>query len=250
MHSLMIVDDEFNIRDGLANAVPWATIGVRVAAQARDGLEGLELARLHRPDIVITDISMDEMDGLDFTQALLAERPHTKVVILSGFGEFAYAQRALALRVSAYLLKPVLPEDLLTAVSEAVTALEAERDRARKLGEDTGAEPPEGRAVIRRALDYLEARYADPLTSLDLLAEHLGLTPGYVSRLFKAETGRNYTDELAALRVEKAKALLLSTNLKLFEVGAAVGWTNPQYFATAFRKATGLSPSEFRERRG
>jgi len=250
MHTLMVVDDEFNIRNGLVTSVPWETIGVKVVAQARDGVEALALARQFRPELVVTDISMDEMDGLEFATLLLDERPATKVIILSGYGEFAYAQRALDLKVSAYLLKPLSPEDLLVKVSEAVKEIEAERDRAQRLGE--AIEPPgegtaAGRAVVRRARDFLEMKFADHETSLESLAEYLGLTPGYTSKLFKAETGRNYTEELASLRIEKAKELLLHTNLKSAEVGARVGYTNPQYFATTFRKATGMAPSEYRE---
>lgn len=246
MRTLMIVDDEFNIRDGLVNSVPWASIGVRVVAEARDGAEALELALLHQPDVVVTDISMDEMDGLEFTAALLDRRPDTKVLILSGYGEFAYAQRALDLKVWAYLLKPVTPEDLLAKVADAVRDLDFRRDLLGRRTEPGPGEGP-GRAVIRRAREYLEARCADHELSLDILASHLGLTPAYLSKLFKAETGRNYSEELAELRMEKAKGLLLSTNLKTSEVGTRVGYPNPQYFATAFRKATGLSPSEFRE---
>lgn len=249
MHTLMVVDDEYNIRRGLVTSVPWSSIGVQVVAEARDGREGLDLARQVKPEIVLTDISMDEMDGLAFTEALLKERPRTKVVILSGFGEFSYAQRALDLKVSAYLLKPVSPEDLLAKVSEAILALEKERDQARRLGEPVSdLEPSEGRAVIRRAREYLETHYQDHETCLDTLADHLGLTPAYLSKLFKAETGRNYGDELASMRMEKAKALLAASNLKASEVGTLVGYPNPQYFATAFRKATGLTPTEFREK--
>jgi two-component system, response regulator YesN len=246
MHTVMIVDDEFNIRDGLVHAVPWDSIGVKVVAEARDGNEALELARETRPDVVVTDISMDEMDGLEFATRLLAERPRTKIIILSGYGEFSYAQKALQLRVSAYLLKPVTPEDLLDQVADAVRSLEAEKDKARRLGE-LPAETAEGRAVIRRAKEYLEQFYGDHETCLETMAEHLGLTPGYLSRLFKEATGRNYSEELAALRIEKAKDLLAHTNLRTSEVGSRVGYANPQYFATAFKKATGVSPSEYRE---
>jgi len=245
----MIVDDEYNIRDGLVNAVPWESIGVKVVAEARDGTEGLEQARKFRPDVVITDISMDEMDGLVFSEALKAERPKTKIIILSGFGEFSYARKAIELKVSAYLLKPVAPEELLAAVAEAVKALETERERSVRLGEteEVPGLNPVSRATIRRAQEYLDTHYADYASGLESLAEHLGLTPAYLSKLFKAETGRNYSEALAELRIEKAKALLLQTNLKTSEIGLQVGYPNPQYFATAFRKATGLTPSEYRE---
>jgi len=147
--------------------------------------------------------------------------------------------------VAAYLLKPVTPDDLLAQVADAARALDDEKEKARRLGERP--EPAEGRAVIRRAREYLEQFYSDTETSLETMAEHLGLTASYLSRLFKTETGRNYSEELTALRIEKAKELLARTNLKSSEVGARVGYVNPQYFATAFRKATGVSPSEYRE---
>lgn len=250
MYSLMVVDDEYNIRRGLVTSVDWASIQVLVVAEARDGQEALEQARVHRPDLVLTDISMDDMDGLTFTEALLKERPRTKVVILSGFGEFGYAQRALELKVFAYLLKPVTPEDLLTKMAEAIEVLEKERLQSRRLGESDYdlAEAGAGRSVIRRAREYLEAHYGDPLLSLESLADHLHLTSAYLSKLFKAETGRNWGDELLALRMDKAKQLLRDTNLKSSEVGAQVGYQNPQYFATAFRRSVGLTPTEFRER--
>lgn len=240
MYTLLVADDEFNIRDGLVHAMPWESLDVQVVAEARDGLEALELALECRPDLVITDISMDRMNGLEFAASLLAQRPQTKVIILSGYGEFSYAQRAVELKVWAYLLKPVTPEELLDKVASAIASL----------GPGVLASP-EGsaeRAVIRRARDYLESHCEDHELSLEVLSRALELTPAYLSKLFKSETGRNYSDELTDLRMEKAKELLRRTNLKTSEIGSRVGYPNAQYFATAFRKATGTTPSEFRER--
>jgi len=109
MYRLLIVDDEFNIRDGLANSVPWKDIGVEVVGTASDGREALELAGRVNPDIVISDISMAGMNGLEFIGSLLEIQNHVRFIILSGYSEFDYAIRAIELHVDSYLLKPVLP---------------------------------------------------------------------------------------------------------------------------------------------
>lgn len=253
MYRLLVVDDEFNIRDGLVNAVPWDRIGVEVAAQAADGLEALEAAAECQPDIVISDINMAQLDGLDFIAQLRTINPRVKYLILTGYSDFAYAKRALELKVSAYLLKPALPAELLEAVGKVIAEIEAEgpaRDggageRTADGGELAG---PAIRSAIRKAQAWLEEHFADPHLSLVTISEQLCLNPAYFSKLYRQETGRKYSDDLVNLRLERAKRLLRETNLRTSEVGQAVGYPNSQYFATMFRRHTGQTPSDFRER--
>lgn len=501
MYRLLIVDDEPNIRDGLANAVQWDTIGVEVVAQASDGVEALVLAEQCKPDIVITDISMAVMNGLDFMERVKPMSPRMRFVVLSGYGEFEYARRALDLDVDAYLLKPARPSELLVVIGKIVDdldrisqdsrrleALETQvrlnagvlrerflRDlvygrvseeegnrRAQILGFEWSGGPYEvwsaafdrdrggeseavdshaadlraqfvlealpvlagtnghisgfveanelvfvcsggrldpdrltaslnlqfkpqlswgiggkhasltgvaesrreassalafrsasgGGAVIRysdlegmgwtreesselgialvsaiereeregvshliaqcarldasevetlrdriaaavvarggeakdlswrqdvptleslreyadTALDFVQQRRAlvvkavirkaqvlmaehfpDAGFGLQVLADKLDLNPTYFSSLYRQQTGRRYSEDLAKLRVDRAKSLLSETNLRTSDVGTAVGYPNPQYFATMFRRHTGKSPSEYRE---
>lgn len=501
MYRLLVVDDEPNIRDGLSNAVDWGTIGVEVVAQASDGVEALALAEKWKPDIVITDISMASMNGLEFMELLRPQSPQMRFVVLSGFGEFEYARRALDLEVDAYLLKPARPSELLAVIgkivddlnrihreSQRLEALETQvqtnlgmlrerflRDlvhgrvseedgirRAEVLGlgwnggpfavwvasfdrtHETKAgvldstasdlrfqfvleavpllaygqgsiaglveggemvfvcagdnwEPdqmatalnkqvtprlswgiggqcdslvglPEScreataalafgtasgvgtvirysdleglgwknygaagvvsglisafereeraevsrlisqwsnadsadiqtlrdrisaavvacgaddkalcwredrsvlealdgyaqaavdliqqrrtmavKGVIRKAQALMAEHFPDAGFGLQVLADKLDLNPTYFSSLYRQQTGRRYSDDLAKLRVDRAKSLLTETNLRTSDVGTAVGYPNPQYFATMFRRHTGKSPSEYRE---
>ena len=529
MLKLLIVDDEYNIREGLARAVDWASAGVEVAGAAGSGAEALELFDRLAPDIVITDIFMEEMNGLELIEAISQRERNTKFILISGYDEFAYARRAIDLKVYRYLLKPILPEDILAVVKplveeiaeeqeirlkigmfdeeiarnrdiltrqllhdvlyghggsageylhraallklelqdsasvcavfeadggavaesgpygaarmpalgihriaeeifrrhrgiltyfgddnrvyviapagardfdetlahcverlqkaarqnlgvtvsagvggvcrglvsvsqsrrEAMRALEfkmaagreavifhrdvlamdglrfaypAEEERlileavsredsaevalacdaffqvlagetyddkriraavaklydalALKLGEwnapapeqdamaalaghDTlegvrqwfaetalravdglGKARAEGiRSVIHSAEKFIQANYRDMELSLSMVAEHMGLTPSYFSRLFKQETGSSYIDYVINLRIECAKRLLRTTSHRIFDVGEMVGYPNSQYFCTLFRKACGVSPAEYREGR-
>lgn len=133
MYRLMIVDDEFNIRDGIANAIPWSEHGVEIAGEATNGAEALEIIDKTKPDIVITDIYMDNMNGLEFAEKLKKKHPEIKIIILSGYDEFEHAKRAIELKVFSYLLKPVLPEELLKIVEEVIEEIEEDRKVKEKI---------------------------------------------------------------------------------------------------------------------
>lgn len=107
MIKVMIVDDEHLIREGLKNAVPWSQYGMEVAAVAENGEEGLALAEECQPDLVVTDICMPFMGGLEMAEQLLKKRPDTVLLILTSYDEFEYARKALQLGAADYILKPV-----------------------------------------------------------------------------------------------------------------------------------------------
>lgn len=126
MYKLLVVDDEYNIRDGIANTVAWETCNVVVVGEACNGIEALKRVEETLPDIVITDINMDDMDGLELAENLKQKYPNIKVIILSGYDEFEYAKRALQLKVFSYLLKPILPDELILVVKEVIEEIQVE----------------------------------------------------------------------------------------------------------------------------
>lgn len=130
---LLVVDDEFNIRDGIATAVPWESMNVTVTGVAENGIAALRCVEQTVPDIVITDISMDGMDGLELTARLRAAHPDIKIIILSGYDEFEYAKRAMELKVSTYLLKPVSPDELMEAVKKMIDEIGGEARQRERL---------------------------------------------------------------------------------------------------------------------
>lgn len=133
MYKLLVVDDEYNIRDGIINAVPWDVCGVQVVGDAQNGIEALQKVEETLPDIVITDINMDDMNGLEFAENLKQKYPFIKVIILSGYDEFEYAKKALSLKVFSYILKPVLPDELIKTVSEAIDEIKKEERLKKKV---------------------------------------------------------------------------------------------------------------------
>jgi two-component system response regulator YesN len=127
MYRVLIVEDERIEREGLAEFIDWSRHGLELSGTAGDGVEGLEKAEELRPDLVITDIKMPEMDGLQMISRLRQRLPEAEVLLVSGYEDFAYAQRGIQLGVRDYLLKPLDDEEFLASIEEIVARLDTKR---------------------------------------------------------------------------------------------------------------------------
>lgn len=112
MLKLLIVDDEFYFREAIKMTIPYKEIGYQICDEARNGLEALEKVELHKPHVVLVDINMPIMDGLEFVQEVKSKGLDIKIIILTGYSEFKYAKEAIELGVSAFILKPIDESDL------------------------------------------------------------------------------------------------------------------------------------------
>lgn len=131
MYRVLLVDDEEDVREGLVVEVDWEALDLRIVGLAENGREALEMAERVEPDIVVTDISMPFMDGLELARRLRERNPLVKVVILTGYDEFDYARQAVSLSVDEYLLKPFSAghlTELLTRLRAQMAAEVAERE--------------------------------------------------------------------------------------------------------------------------
>jgi two-component system response regulator YesN len=124
---MMVVDDEERARTGIRTLIDWSKHGITIVAEARDGVESLELLRERHVDILLTDIRMPEMDGLALIEQVTCYYPHIKIIIMSGYDEFAYAKKAFSIGASEYLLKPSRTQEILDTVLKLITIIEEER---------------------------------------------------------------------------------------------------------------------------
>lgn len=155
MYKVLLVDDEADVRDGLVHEIDWPAFGFTVAGTAENGKEAIDLCERLVPDVVITDISMPFLDGLKFSEWLQEYYPLTKIVILTGYDEFDYAQRAVRLNVDEYLLKPFSSDNLTEVLFRIGTKMEverAEREDVRKLKEHYRTSLPLLRATFLSSL--------------------------------------------------------------------------------------------------
>lgn len=238
MWKVLIVEDEAPVRRSVVQDIDWAALNCLVVAQAADGLEGLEQARRFRPQLIVTDIHMPRLDGLEMLRILRAEDPGASFIFLTVRDDFPHVQSALRLGAADYLLKPFCPAQL----SEAVTRL---RRPAVCHSPQEDLLLREQSKYVSEALDYIRRHYAESGVSVGSIAKSLGLSEGYLSHTFKKETGCTVLSHLTRFRIQKAAELLRDCRVKVYEVAQQVGYQDVAYFSATFKKLVGMSPSEY-----
>ena len=239
---ILLVDDEYYVRQSLLRRIRnLENEDFKVIGEAENGEEALDMLRKHDIQLVITDIRMPVMDGLDLTRKILEQYPHILTVILTGYADFEYARKALRYGAFDYLLKPVSEESLDNLLSRARTRL----SELYELPEDE-RNNMSGEEYVQLAIRYLNEHYMEDI-DISLMASELGFHSAYLTRLFGRYAGVTPLKYLTNLRIQEAKRLLLDTSLPISVVGERVGYPDQFHFSKTFRKATGVNPSAFRK---
>lgn len=250
MYRAMIIDDEPIIVQGLSRSVPWEKYNCEVVATANDGVEGKQLIEEYRPNLIFLDICMPEMDGLTMIAGLKSEFPDLEVSILTGFRDFDYAQRAIRLGVTRFLLKPSNMEELEEAIQTMTDNLKAKNIEAGEAKdiEEEAAEEHESVAssfIVKNALQYIEENYTQKLKLADV-AEKTYVSQWHLSKLLNRHTGQNFSEILNNVRIEKAKELLKDPSLRIGDIAEEVGFLDMAHFSRVFKKQMGISANEYR----
>lgn len=241
MLKVLIVEDEEMIRKGIVLTVDWAALDCVVVGEAANGVQGLEAARRLEPSLIITDLKMPQMDGIEMLTALRAEGCTAYVIILTAYDNFAYAQSALRLGAVDYLLKPFHDGDL----ENAVTRIQQRRQPAAEATPIGAARKGDKSKYVLEAMDYIGKHYNEPDISVGTVAQSLNISEGYLSHTFKKETDYTLLNYLTRYRIHKAMELLKDCRVKVYEVAEQVGYRDIAYFSATFKKYAGISPSEY-----
>ena len=234
---VLIVDDEPYMVDYLRKLVDWEQHGFEHVYTAGGGSMARALLDKYQPELLITDIRMPKISGLDLCRHIFERKYSTTVMILSGYGEFAYAKQAIQYGVSEYLLKPILKEEfeeILEKMLERHFAMQKEQHEKEKTGD-----------VIFEVENYIKENIESDL-SLELLASVVHLNPSYLSRYFKESTGENLSNYVTRCKMEKAAWLLDNSEQKINEIMQQLGYQKSQHFAKIFREQYGVSPKDYK----
>ena len=257
---LLVADDERTIRNGLLS-LPWDTIGIEKVYQAENGLEAMKVLCEKKIDIVISDIKMPGLSGLELAEYVQKNNLDTAMILLTGFSEFEYAQKAIRNGVMDYMLKPLRPGDILRTVADVKEKLEKKRYKEKVVEEYEGAASSSDyqaqiswhfRNVNEQAMEILMdmAENFREGISLNSLAQKYHYSVAYLSRMIKKETGFSFSEILNSIRLAMAAEMLQKDQGKISRAGEQAGFRDQKYFSQVFKKAFGMSPGEFRKEEG
>ncbi|MFH5185124.1 response regulator [Paenibacillus sp. TAB 01] len=254
MYKLLVADDETKIRMGLCSYFPWNDIGFEIVSEAKNGKQALDYILHHEVDVVLSDIKMPVMSGIELAEELHNRKSDTKIIFLSGYKEFEYAQQALGFGVKGYIIKPTKYEELL----KLFTGIKAELDNEKLNGKRFTAEPPtepvepeenqEEQGYHEKKITAIKAYVTEHYqhVTLEEAAGVFHMSLHYLSKYFKKWSGQNFSDYVISVKMEKAAELLKDISYKSYEIGSAVGYDNAKNFSRAFKLYFGKSPREFR----
>lgn len=242
-YTILIVEDEYLVRKGLASLVDVAQFDMQVIGQAENGREAWQIVQRQAPDILLTDINMPQMTGIQLAKLVKEHYPRTHIVFLTGYDDFDYALSAVKLGADDYLLKPFSREDIKEMLKKVKGKLDKE-SQERKVHNLVAQKEQEHKGQLARAI---QGHLADGDFTLKKLATELGFSPSYLSVLIKKELGMPFQDYLVQERIKKAKLLLLTTDLRIYEIAEQVGFEDMNYFSQRFKQITGVTPRQFKK---
>lgn len=241
MISVVIIDDNKPLADRIAKTVPWEELGCEIVATEYNGQEGKKAILTYLPELIISDIRMPALGGLEMIELTRDHLPSSKIIFMSAYDDFNYAYKAIKLDAHDYLIKPFAQTELIASIRKAVDAL---NESKLSVGPITTPEP---KTVAEKAIAYLEKHIGDRVTVADLAAL-FGISAGHMGRLIQQETGESFVDLYTRMRINKAKELLRFSDFRVSEISSMVGYGNYLSFYKVFTRVEGMPPTDYAKR--
>lgn len=243
LYKIVVAEDENLILNYIVKKIKKATNHFTIVAKASDGIQAFELVKQHLPHVLITDIKMPQMDGLELAEKVHNYFPMIRTIVITGHADFEYAKKAIHSNVFEYLLKPVSIDDLRHVFTNLISIFaENEEDFINGLSDYSLVTPEKLFEILKQ---YITDNY-DKHIDLYLLAEHFGYSPAYITKVFKKYANITPIHFLTELRINTAARKLAETDLPVSIIAEQVGYVNQFYFSRVFKKTMNVSPMDYR----
>ncbi|MDU4889406.1 MAG: response regulator [Clostridium sp.] len=236
MNNVLIIDDEELIRQGIKKRIISYELNIGTIFEGSNGIQALELLKNNKIHIALVDINIPFINGLEFIKEGIKLSRDTIFIIISGYDNFSYAQKAIEYGVFRYILKPINKNQLKETLIEAINLL----------GEKADENEENLNPLTKRILTEVNNNYSNCEYSLLDLAKSVGFSESYISKTLKKDIGMTFNEYLTNIRIEMAKKILMTEGklTTVNEVAKRVGYSNQHYFSQVFKKHIGSTPSE------
>lgn len=234
--TLMIVDDELSIRNGLSDLFPWSDLNIEIVYLASNGRQALDYIEKYPVDLVLSDIRMPVMDGLELAKNLQEFHPIVRTALLSAYADFDYAKKALRYGVCDYIIKPIDYQNFIDSISRICM----------KINLSANVKPASYLGYYSE-IAQLVKRYIDEDPSCATLigaSERIGLSANYTSRIFHQIFHKTFSEYLLESRMSQA-LVLLKQQIAIDEISWKTGYNNTRNFKEAFIRYYGVAPQSY-----
>lgn len=252
MFRVLIVDDEPDVITGLKLLIPWESFLISQIKTALSYSEAVQTALSFQPHITISDIRIDNAWGFDLAKQFSDLGISCPFIMISGYDDFEYVRRSMVIGARDYLLKPVCAEGLKQILYKIITEdyqtaihFKTTESKDESIDPITNFPYASYSNLTNKVLEVVHRDFAKAL-SLKMFSKLFMVSERHLGRLFSQDTGLKFSEYLFVFRLETAKNILLSTDYKISDVAALVGYSHPNYFHQHFRSYYNLSPTELR----
>lgn len=235
LYRALVADDEENIREGLSMQLESYDLHIQVVAKAATGKQAVDLYDQFHPDLVLMDIDMPLMSGLECIEYIREKNNDTRIVIISSYDNFKYAQKAIDMRVDGYLIKPIDEEEFYEILKKCLNRLDHQL-----------SQPILPQANSQNIIDYIHHHYADKNLSSETIEKEFGISRTALFNLMKTITDKSLNEYITTIRIRQAIAFL-KQDLTIHEIAEKCGYSDAFYFSRVFKKQTGCSPKEYKK---
>lgn len=249
MYKVLIADDDYAVRYAYSKMKIWSDSGFEIAEQVSDGQLALDTIKKEKFDIIIADICMPLLNGIDLLREMRKCNIDTEVIFVSSYNEFEYARQGLILGAFDYILKPVKSYKLQEVLKRAKEKLDEKtynrisgscvKMAFHHFGIKTNT------AFSEKLFQFLSENENIVITMEDA-ADYFGISKDYFGKLFKQNFGISFNHFYSVLKVEYAKTLMREHNYKAYEISEMLGYSSRDYFTKIFKEVTGTTPTEYK----
>jgi len=245
-YTVVVAEDEELLLKNLIQKIEKTNLGFSVVGFARTGIDAYEIVKKYSPDLLVTDIKMPILTGIELIDKVRNHYPHTHFIITSGFSDFSYAKSAIRFQVSDYLLKPIDSDELYNALKNIRDQLEINRKEYEDIFPSNMTKKPPS-DIAETIKEYLLHNFTKDI-NLNLIAKNMSYSSSYLTKIFQQIYDTTPSKYIIFLRINKAKHLLNhNPELSIRQIGELVGYPDQSYFSRIFKKHTGVSPFDYRE---
>jgi len=258
MYRVLLADDESLDLEGVQRFIPWSDLNMEVVAAVNSGFAALEVMEHEGIDILVTDVRMPNMSGLELARKALDKWSSLKIIFISGYQDFHYVKQAIALKAYSYVLKPMDDNELIESLLQIKNDLDRDQKQKAEQAYKNVVMPIDQNAyvlyekkhkknwkLIQEIEKYMQLNLHSNITLRDL-ANRFSFTPNYLGFMFKEGTGKSFSECLVDMRMERAWELLQNPTIKIYEVADQVGYRHLPYFSKQFKETFGMTPNECR----
>lgn len=254
MVRILIAEDEYLELNMLKKILSEKFGYIADIRTADNGFDALSIAEIWGSDIILFDIEMPGLNGINAAKEIIKKNHTAKIIFITAYERFDYAQEAVKLHAADFLLKPVEDSELVLIVGNTIKQVLLEKGT---IDEENEQEPFEEDPVeslsktgyyTEKIAEYIKKNYMHEI-SQDTLSNALNLSSGYLSRIFHQNFGERFSDYLNTVRINAAKDLLADPTKSIKDIADAVGFQSSSYFTKVFKLKTNLTTTEYRNKK-